>query len=221
LFVLINLLNLRIKFISKIKSMYHTIIIGGGAAGLSCALVLGSAKEKPFAKGKQIGIITHQKTSHLQTALFNNVLGLQPGTLGRDILENGKHQLKALYPHVNQIEKEKVTRIEKLSEGFKVITNKNKYKAKCVVIAVGYTNLITIKGLEKYIEPHPRTPIEKDRIWLKNIDHLIEENLYVAGTLAGWRSQFAIASGSGAHVATDILTLWNDGKHVKVHDKIE
>ncbi len=38
--------------------------------------------------------------------------------------------------------------------------------------------------------------------------------------LAGWRSQFAIASGSGAHVATDILTLWNDGKHVKVHDKI-
>ena len=50
--------------------------------------------------------------------------------------------------------------------------------------------------------------------------HLIEKNLYVAGTLAGWRSQFAIASGSGAHVATDILTLWNDGKHAKVHDKI-
>jgi len=60
----------------------------------------------------------------------------------------------------------------------------------------------------------------KDRIWLKNTDHLIEDNLYVAGTLAGWRSQFAIASGSGAHVATDILTLWNDGKHAKVHDKV-
>jgi membrane-bound inhibitor of C-type lysozyme len=44
--------------------------------------------------------------------------------------------------------------------------------------------------------------------------------MYVAGTLAGWRSQFAIASGSGAHVATDILTLWNDGKHTKVHDKV-
>ncbi len=29
-----------------------------------------------------------------------------------------------------------------------------------------------------------------------------------------------IASGSGAHVATDILTLWNGGKDVKVHDKI-
>lgn len=79
---------------------------------------------------------------------------------------------------------------------------------------------MTIEGLEPYIEAHPRAAAEKNRIWLRNTDHLIKENLYVAGTLAGWRSQFAIASGSGAHVATDILTLWNDGKHVKVHDKV-
>ena len=199
---------------------FDTLIIGGGAAGLSCALVLGSAKQKAFAQDKHIGIITHQKTSHLQNALFNNVLGLTPGTLGKDILVNGKAQLKDLYPHVVQIEKEKVTSIEKLSDGFKVVTNKNEYLSKIVVIAVGYTSLMTIKGLESYIEPHPRAVVEKDRIWLKNTDHLITENLYVAGTLAGWRSQFSIACGSGSHVATDILTLWNGGKHTKVHDKI-
>ena len=142
---------------------------------------------------------------------YQNSLGL---------VENGKQQLAELYPHVNQIEEEKVTRIEKKSQGFKVTTNKNEYSAKVVVVTVGYTNLMTIKGLEKYTEPHPRAVKEKDRIWLKNEDHLIEENLYVAGTLAGWRSQFAIASGSGAHVATDILTLWNDGKHTKIHDKV-
>ena len=186
--------------------MFDCLIIGGGAAGLSCALVLGSAKNKPFATNKHIGIITHQKTSHLQTALFNNVLGLKPGTTGASILESGKKQL--------------VLEIFKTENYFKVKTNKNIYESKLVVIAVGYTNLMTIKGLEKYIEPHPRAAIEKNRIWLKNIDHKIEENLYVAGTLAGWRSQFAIASGSGAHVATDILTLWNDGKHTKVHDKV-
>lgn len=201
--------------------MYDALIIGGGAAGLSCALVLGSAKNKVFAKDKQVAIITHQKTSHLQTALFNNVLGLKPETTGASILEDGKAQLADLYPHVEQIETEKVCEILKSDIGFKVITNKNKYEAKCVVIAVGYTNLMTIKGLNQYIEPHPRTAIEKDRIWLKNTDHLIEENLYVAGSLAGWRSQFAICSGSGAHVATDILTLWNGGKHAKVHDKID
>lgn len=199
---------------------FDALIIGAGAAGLSCALVLGSAKEKPFAKDKKIGIIAHQKSSHLQTALFNNVLGLKPGTLGKDILNDGIQQLKDLYPHVTQIDKEKVTHVDQNLGGFKVTTNKGEYFSKIVVIAVGYTNLFTIKGLEKYIEPHPRAAIEKDRIWLKNLDHVIEENLYVAGSLAGWRSQFAIASGSGAHVATDILTLWNDGKHTKIHDKV-
>ena len=200
--------------------MYDALIVGGGSAGMSCALVLGSAKPKAFAATKTIGIITHQKTSHLQTALFNNVLGLAPGTTGASILESGKEQLSNLYPHVAQIENEKVIEVSKSAHCFEVKTNKNTYQSKIVVIAVGYTNLITIKGLEQYIEPHPRAAIEKNRIWLKNADHLIDYNLYVAGTLAGWRSQFAIASGSGAHVATDILTLWNGGKDVKVHDKI-
>lgn len=200
--------------------MYDALIIGGGAAGMSCALILGSAQSKPFAKDKYIGIITHQKTSHLQTALFNNVLGLAPGTTGESILLQGKNQLATLYPHIEHIEKEKVLELSKSGAIFNVRTNKNTYQSKLVVIAVGYTNLMTIKGLERYIEPHPRAAIEKDRIWLKNTDHIIEEHLYVAGTLAGWRSQFAIACGSGAHVATDILTLWNDGKHVKVHDSI-
>ncbi|NNC51272.1 MAG: NAD(P)/FAD-dependent oxidoreductase, partial [Flaviramulus sp.] len=88
--------------------MFDALIIGGGAAGMSCALVLGSAKNKAFAKNKHIGIITHQKTSHLQTALFNNVLGLTPGTTGATILERGKEQLANLYPQIEQIENEKV-----------------------------------------------------------------------------------------------------------------
>ncbi|WP_298531545.1 FAD-dependent oxidoreductase [uncultured Algibacter sp.] len=200
--------------------MFDSLIIGGGAAGMSCALVLGSAKNKAFAANKSIGIIMHQKTSHLQTALFNNVLGLAPETTGASILESGKTQLINLYPHVEQIEKEKVLEISKSNGAFIIRTNKNTHHSKLVVITVGYTNLMTIKGLDKYVEPHPKAAIEKNRIWLKNTDHLIEENLYVAGTLAGWRSQFAMAAGSGSHVATDILTLWNNGKHVKVHDKI-
>ncbi len=200
--------------------MLDTLIIGGGAAGLSCALILGSGLQKPFAQGKKVAILSHQKTSHLQNALFNNVLGLKPGTLGKDLLESGKEQLAELYPEVLQIEKEKATAILQTSDGFLVTTNKKEYLSKRVVIAVGYTNLLSIKGLENYIKPHPKAALEKNRIWLENVDHLIKENLYVAGTLAGWRSQFAIASGSGAHVATDILTLWNNGKQTKVHDKL-
>jgi len=200
--------------------MLDVLIIGAGAAGMSCGLVLGSAKNRPYVVNKKIAIVTHQKTSHLQTALFNNILGISPGTTGTSILKSGKKQLKDLYPHITQIENEKVCDIVKTSNCFEVSTNKNTYKSKIVVVAVGYTNLITINGLESYIEPHPRAEKEKNKIWLKNTDHLITDNLYVVGTLAGWRSQFAIASGSGAHVATDILTLWNNDKHTKVHDKI-
>lgn len=201
--------------------MFDAVIIGAGAAGMSCALVLGSGLQKPFAKNKKVALIAHQKTSHLQTALFNNVLGLAPGTTGESILESGKTQLKTLYPAVEQIENEKVLEVSKSNNHFTITTNKNTYTSKIVIVAVGYTNLFTIEGLNKYIEAHPRAAAEKNRIWLKNTNHLVDENLYVAGTLAGWRSQFAIASGSGAHVATDILTLWNNGKHTKVHDKIE
>lgn len=200
--------------------IYDALIIGGGASGLSCALVLGSAKHKAYASTKSIAIITHQKASHLQNAVFNNALGLAPETTGASILEDGKTQLSTLYPHVEQIDNEKASQITKTKNGYQVITNKGTYTSKIIVIAVGYTNLLTIAGLEAYVAPHPRAAEAKNRIWLKNNDHLIENGLYVTGTLAGWRSQFAIAAGSGAQVATDILTLWNDNNQSHVHDKI-
>ena len=200
--------------------IFDALIIGGGASGLSCALVLGSAVTKVFAKNKSVAIITHQKASHLQSALFNNVLGLLPGTTGASILESGKKQLTELYPQIEQIEEEKVVEISNTASHYIITTNKSQYHSKIVVVAAGYTNMFRIRGLESYVKPHPRAKAEKNRIWLENNDHLITNGLYVTGTLAGWRSQFAMACGSGAHVATDILTLWNNGEHTKIHDKV-
>jgi len=202
------------------KMEFDALIIGGGVSGLQCALVLGSAKNKPFAIGKKIGIITHQRTSHLQNALFNNVLGLSPQTLGKDILVEGKQQLSSLYPAIDQIENEKVISIDNFNETYKVVTNKGTYTSTIVIIALNYSKPFALKGLDHYIEPHKKANLEKDRIQLKNKDFLIKKGLYCCGTIAGCRSQFAIAAGSGATVATDILTLWNDGNHVKIHDKI-
>lgn len=200
--------------------VFDALIIGGGVAGMQCALVLGSAKDKPFAENKTVGIIMHQRSSHLQNALFNNVLGITPATKGVEIMSNGKEQLSKLYPEVVQIEKEKVVSIIEENSLFTVTTNKATYQTKIAVIALNYSKHFTIAGLEDYLEPHQKASLTKDRIQLRNVDHKIKNGLYACGTIAGWRSQFAIAAGSGASVATDILTVWNNGNHTKVHDKI-
>ena len=200
--------------------MFDVLVIGGGVSGMQCALVLGSAKEKAFAADKKIGIVMHQKSSHLQNALFNNVLGFPKGTTGASIMEEGQTQLSETYSHVVQIENEKVEEIKGEAGNFQIITNKNTYESKVVVVALNYAKPFTIDGLDEFIAPHPRAAAKKDRVYLKNQDHLIKDGLYVCGTIAGWRSQFTIAAGSGAQVATDILTLWNDGNHTKVHDKV-
>ncbi|CAM3726223.1 FAD-dependent oxidoreductase [Flavobacterium gelidilacus] len=200
--------------------MFDVLIIGGGVSGVSCALVLGSAKNKPFATDKKIGIITHQKASSLQNAVFNNAYGIPPGKLGSDLLTESVEHLQKLYPHVEQINGEKVLKIQGEVGDYTLITNKNTFKTKIIAIGIGSSSPFMIEGLESFIEPHQKAAPEKNRIQLKNHDHLVKEGVYVMGTLAGQRSQLAIAAGSGASVATDILSLWNEGKPVQVHDAL-
>ena len=201
--------------------MLDVLIIGGGVSGLSCALVLGSAHKKPFVQDKKIGIITHQKTSSLQEAIFYNAYGVPSGKLGSELLTESVQHLQESYPHVTQIEGEKVLKVVGQFPNFTITTNKNSYQAKIIVVAIGYSNTFNIEGLMHYVEPHKKALAEKQRIQLKNEDHKVTEGIYVVGTLAGWRSQLAIAAGSGAAVATDILTLWNNGISSQSHDSIK
>lgn len=201
--------------------MFDVLIIGGGVSGMSCALVLGSAKNKSFVVDKKIGIIAHQKNSSLQEAIINNGYGINSGKLGADLLLESIQHLSETYPHITQIPSEKVLKIEGNSPEFIIITNKNTYKAKTIVVGIGSANTFAIEGLTQFVEPHQKALPEKQRIQLKNTDHKVAEGIYVTGTLAGWRSQVAIAAGSGAAVATDILTLWNGGVQTHAHDSIK
>lgn len=200
--------------------MFDVLIIGGGVSGISCSLILGSAKNKSFVSDKKIGIFTHQKTSSLQEALFNNAYGIPSGKLGSDLLKESTEQLSATYPQILQIPNEKVLKIEGEFPNFTLITNRSNYNTKMIVIGIGAANTFAIEGLMQYVEPHKKSLPEKQRIQLKNDDHKVAEGIYVIGTLAGWRSQLAIAAGSGAAVATDILTLWNNGIQTHAHDSI-
>ena len=200
--------------------MFDVLIIGGGVSGMSCSLILGSAKNKSFVSDKKIGVFTHQKTSSLQEALFNNAYGIPSGKLGSDLLKESTEQLSATHPQIVQIPNEKVLKIEGEFPNFTVITNRSNYNTKMIVIGIGAANTFAIEGLMQYVEPHKKSLPEKQRVQLKNDDHKVAEGIYVIGTLAGWRSQLAIAAGSGAAVATDILTLWNHGIQTHAHDSI-
>ncbi len=200
------------------NNQFDVLIIGGGVSGISCALVLGSAKNKLFASEKKIGIFTHQKSSALQEAVFNNAYGITPGKLGAELLQESKTHLTSMYPHVVQISDEKVLKIEGEYPNFTVISNKNTYSTQSIIVGIGSANTFNIEGLTQFVEPHQKALAEKQRIQLKNTDHKVIEGIYVIGTLAGCRSQLTIAAGSGAAVATDLLTLWNEGVPVQVHD---
>ena len=78
--------------------------------------------------------------------------------------------------------------------------------------------LLSVKNFNDFIP----TEIEKNAIKVNNaLDYQTNiEGIYAIGVLAGHRSQLSIAAGSGASAATDILTLWNDGKPVQVHDAV-
>jgi pyruvate/2-oxoglutarate dehydrogenase complex dihydrolipoamide dehydrogenase (E3) component len=200
--------------------MFDVLIFGGGVAGMSCALVLGSARNKAYAADRKIGIFTHQKGTSLQDGVYFNAYGITPGKLGSELMQESLEHLAAFYGHVVQIPDEKVMKVEGKFPDFSVVTNKSTYKTKNIVVAVGYTNTFYIEGLMEYVEPHQRSVPEKNRIQLKNVDHKVAEGIYVAGTLAGSRSQLSIAAGSGAAVATDILTEWNNGIQSQSHDSI-
>jgi len=200
--------------------MFDVLIIGGGVSGVSCALILGSAHRKVFAADKRIGIITHQKASSLQDAIFHNAYGIPNGKLGSELLTESTQHLAEVYPHIQQIEDEKVLKVEGGAGNFTITTNKNQYSSKIIVVGIGSSNLFAIEGLLHYIEPHKKSLAEKNRIQLKNTDHQVTQGIYVCGTLAGHRSQLSIAAGSGAAVATDILVLWNDGMETHSHDSI-
>src|SRR5690606_22564146 len=125
-----------------------------------------------------------------------------------------------VYPHIQQIHTEKVVSVVKNSTGFYVTTTENVYETNVVVIAINSSNPMSIAGLENYVIPHQKSLPQKNRIQLKNNDHLVDINMYVSGTLAAHRTQLANAARSGAAAATDVLTLWNNGVATHAHDRL-
>lgn len=195
---------------------YDVLIIGGGAAGYSCALTLSSVENtQEWAKDKKYLMLDNGNSDILKASFFN-VPGVDFGIGGDSLLPKMQTQLKN-YKSC-ETKNETVTSLEKQDGIFVVTTELNSYEAKIVVLATGMhsfdiqTDLVDIMDHNDVMKPN--------KVCLKNTDNIISENLYVAGLASGAKTMFAIASGEGSKVACQIFKSWT-GKPAVAHDNLK
>ena len=191
------------------------LIIGGGAGGLSCAITLASAQERPWFNDRRIVVVDDDR-GDLHKALLNNAPGVEPGTRGTELLGRLRQQLEQF--QAASIREARAFRVRPHpEEGFEVaLDDGTTPHCRTLVIATGYKRC-ELEGLPAEPVRHPRGG-KSDRLMLEHDGlYRIAPDLHVAGLLAGGSSQFAIAAGIGAQVAVEILSQWA-GKRTHIHE---
>ena len=121
--------------------MFDVIIIGAGPAGISTGLYTKRANLKTM--------IIYQNNSSLEKAeLIENYYGFSKGIIGKDLYKEGINQAKNLGI---ELKNEEVINIKMKENGFDIITDKNEYKTKNIVLATGNKkNVPKIKGIQEF-----------------------------------------------------------------------
>lgn len=121
--------------------MFDVIIIGAGPAGISASIYTKRANLKTM--------IIYQNNSNLEKAeLIENYYGFAKGITGIDLYNEGIKQAENLGV---ELKEEEVINIKMNENGFEVITDKNEYKTKNIVLATGNKKDIPkIKGIQEF-----------------------------------------------------------------------
>lgn len=117
---------------------FEVIIIGGGPAGLSAALVLGRSRVNTL-------ILNTEKPRNFATTLSHTFL-TQDGKHPTEIFKAAKKDIDK-YPSLTY-KKEKAIHVKNSSNGFIVETENGTYNSKRVVIASGYRDDVEGSGIK-------------------------------------------------------------------------
>ncbi len=122
-------------------NMYDVIILGAGPAGISASLYTKRANLKTL-------ILYNDKSGLEKASLIENYYGFKNGITGEELYNTGIEQAKNIGVEVL---KEEVVKIENNIEYFNVVTTRNEYQAKNLILATGNKkNRPKIKGIEKF-----------------------------------------------------------------------
>ena len=184
-------------------SQFPVLIIGGGAAGSTCAMFLGRAG---------IGsVVLDRGASTLQRAWLHNLPGTEP-VLGQDWLRT--IQASATATQLVTFTKARVASIASAESHFTVTSDAGEHAGPYLVLATGqgpldYSRELRLATAEP-LQPHVKVNVVVDR-WGETSC----PRVFACGVLAGWPSQAVICAGSGANVAIAIAskvkgTFWVD-----------
>lgn len=121
--------------------MYDVIILGAGPAGISASLYTKRANLKTL-------ILYNDESGLEKASLIENYYGFKNGITGEELYNTGIEQAKNIGVEVL---KEEVVKIENNIEHFNVVTTKNEYQTKNLILATGNKkNRPKIKGIEKF-----------------------------------------------------------------------
>jgi len=121
--------------------IYDLIIIGAGMAGLTSAI---------YAARKRMGFLVISEDFGGQINIAGKIENF-PGFKQTDYIKFREAMEEQVEYNKIKIQYEKVARVEKIKDNFKVATNKDNYKAKTVIIASGArARKLNIPGEDKF-----------------------------------------------------------------------
>lgn len=121
--------------------MYDVIIIGGGPAGISASLYTIRANLKT--------LVLYQENSNVKKSdKIENYYGFNNGIDGKKLYEEGIEQAKNLGV---ELKKEEAVNVKFNENQFEVVTPKENYEAKTIILATGSKKVKpNIKGIEEF-----------------------------------------------------------------------
>jgi len=181
---------------------FDTVIAGGGAAGLSCALFLARAKQR-------VAVFDRAESSLRRVERVNNYLGFEEGIGGADLLERARAQAQRFGASIFDLD---IDRVMQRDGGFVVRAGERELQCAHFVLASNKrTDLAVALGLAlgghggRFVEVDPQGRTRVERCW-------------ATGRITGLPSQAIVSAGHGAQVAINIIEQVR-GEYYVDHDR--